>query len=156
MGIEIERKFLIDFKKIDLYDKKIEIKQGYILNSPEKVVRIRVADKDAFLTIKGKNEGASRPEFEYEIPYDNAIELLKFTDDRIIEKTRYILKINNDIWEIDKFHGKNEGLVVAEIEIPSEDYDIELPEWILKEVTSDTKYYNNNLIIHPYSTWDNV
>jgi len=156
MGIEIERKFLIDFKKIESYDKKIEIKQGYILNSPEKVVRIRVADTHAFLTIKGKNNGASRPEFEYEIPYDDAIELLKFANDNIIEKTRYILKINNDTWEIDKFHGKNEGLVVAEIEIPSEDYKIELPKWVLKEVTSDAKYYNNNLINCPYSTWDIV
>ena len=153
MGVEIERKFLVDFEAIENYDEEFYIKQGYILNSPEKVVRVRVTDTKSYITIKGKNIGATRPEFEYEIPYKDATEMLDTMCSSIIEKTRHIFHIFGDIWEIDEFHGENEGLVVAEVEIPSEDYDLRLPNWIKQEVTDEAKYYNNNLVENPFSKW---
>jgi len=153
MGLEIERKFLIDFKKIQDFDDKIYIKQGYILNLEEKVVRVRVTNDKCFLTIKGKNTGMTRPEFEYEIPKDEAEQILNTMCSDILEKTRYIFYIFGDTWEIDEFHGDNDGLVVAEVEVPSEDYKVTLPKWVVKEVTDDPKYYNNNLIKNPYKNW---
>jgi len=154
MGIEIERKFLIDFEAVKSqgFDESFYIKQGYILNSREKVVRVRVTDNKSYLTIKGKNDGASRPEFEYEIPKSDAEGMLKMCSD-ILEKTRHIFHIFGDVWEIDEFHGDNEGLVVAECEIPSKDYDLTLPKWVKEEVTDKTQYYNNNLSINPFKEW---
>jgi len=156
MGKEIERKFLIDFTIFnkDDFNNKFYIKQGYILNSKEKVVRIRVTGKECFLTIKGQNDGAERPEFEYSIPKEDAKEMLDTMCDDIIEKTRHIFHIFGDIWEIDVFHGENKGLIVAEVEIPTKDYELKLPKWIIKEVTDDPRYYNNNLIKNPFSTWN--
>ena len=155
MGIEIERKFLIDFNKIKDFDDKYYIKQGYILNSKEKVVRVRVTDNKCFLTIKGQNIGMTRPEFEYEIPRYEAEQMLDTMCSDVLEKTRYIFSIFCDVWEIDEFHGDNKGLIVAEVEVPSEDYNLTLPKWIVEEVTNDTKYYNNNLIKNPYKDWRN-
>ena len=153
MGLEIERKFLVDFNSIENINKSIYIKQGYILNSPEKVVRVRLSDEACYLTIKGENSGMSRPEFEYEIPRDEAEYLLDNMCLDIIEKTRHIVCIFGDMWEIDEFHGSNDGLIVAEVEIPSEEYDLSLPKWILEEVTDDARYYNSNLAITPYKEW---
>ena len=155
MGIEIERKFLIDFSAFDgqNFDSSFEIKQGYILNSPEKVVRVRVSDDKCYLTIKGENTGMSRPEFEYEIPRYEAEQMINTMCESIVEKTRNIFHIFGDVWEIDVFHGDNDGLVVAEVEIPSEDYELRLPKWVIKEVTDDVKYYNNSLISCPYKDW---
>lgn len=153
MGIEIERKFLINFDAINHVEDEICIQQGYILNTPEKVVRVRMTDQKSFITIKGKNVGPSRPEFEYEIPEADAMDMLDNMCDSVIVKTRFIFSIFGDVWEIDIFDGDNEGLIVAEVEIPSEDYDLRLPKWVLKDVTDDPKYYNNNLITNPYKNW---
>ena len=155
MGVEIERKFLIDFSFFDEqdFDSKLEIRQGYILNSVEKVVRVRVSDDKCYLTIKGENSGMSRPEFEYEIPRYEAEQMIDTMCSTIIEKTRNIFFVHGDKWEIDVFRGDNDGLIVAEVEIPSEDYHLRLPKWVIKEVTDDVRYYNNSLISCPYKDW---
>jgi len=159
MGIEIERKFLVktdilkDLIENNFFNNKITIKQGYILNSKEKVVRIRITNDKSYITIKGQNKGLSRPEYEYEIPKIDSEEMINTLCSNIIEKTRYVWKNNGNIWEVDIFHGDNEGLILAEVEIPSEDYYIELPNWIDKDVSNDIKYYNNNLIENPYKDW---
>jgi len=153
MGVEIERKFLVDFDSITDFNGIEYMKQGYIYNSKEKVVRVRKTDKVSYITVKGQNIGASRPEFEYEIPHLDADNMLDTLCDNVIEKTRHYFHIFGDIWEIDVFHGDNEGLIVAEVEIPSEDYDLRLPNWVIKEVTDDTKYYNSNLALTPFIKW---
>jgi len=154
MGIEIERKFLVKHSKLPIVaNEEIYIKQGYILNSKEKVVRIRVTNNSAFITIKGQNNGISRQEFEYSIPYNEGIELLENMCNDIIEKTRYICNINDTTWEIDFFHGDNEGLIIAEVELINESETFSRPEWLGEEVSNDVKYYNNNLISNPYKNW---
>ena len=159
MGVEIERKFLIDLDYMKMFveekefDSKFNIKQGYILNSKEKVVRIRITDCECYLTIKGQNTGMTRPEYEYEIPREDAENMLNTMCTDILEKTRYIWHGFGDVWEIDEFHGDNEGLIVAELEVPSENYNPTLPKWINEEVTDDPRYYNNNLIKKPYKDW---
>jgi len=159
MGIEIERKFLVDLKAINIFienkifDNKITIKQGYILNSKEKVVRIRITNDKSYITVKGQNKGLIRPEYEYEIPKVDAEEMINTLCSNIIEKTRYVWKDNGNTWEIDEFHGHNRGLIMAEVEIPSEDYYVELPNWIDKEVSDDDRYYNSNLITNPFRNW---
>jgi CYTH domain-containing protein len=127
--------------------------QVYLVILPDKVVRVRIADDKAFLTIKGNLKGITRDEFEYPIPVDDAKELLKMGGEYRVEKTRYIQEIDGKKWEIDVFHGKNSGLVVAEIELRSESEKIELPEWIIREVSSDERYFNFNLATKPYTTW---
>ena len=155
MGIEIKRKFLVKMKKGPMIsNRKYEITQGYILNLPEKVIRIRIFDNStAYITIKGKNENMTRPEYEYNIPCAEGAELIKVMCTDIITKTRYICNVKNSKWEVDFFHGDNEGLIVAEIELKDEDDPIDYPEWIGKEVTGKKKYYNNNLIKNPYKDW---
>ena len=154
MGIEIERKFLIDKSKIGTLQNGYQIKQGYIQTVDHTTVRVRIRDKDAFLTIKGKSEGATRLEFEYPIPLNDATEMLKnLCSTSVIDKTRYLVKHEGHIWEVDIFKGNNKGLVVAEIELKSENEVFTLPIWVTKEVTDDTRYFNSNLIEHPYSDW---
>ena len=154
MGIEIERKFLIDKSKIGTLQNGYQIKQGYIQTVDHTTVRVRIRDKDAFLTIKGKSEGATRLEFEYPIPLNDATEMLKnLCSTSVIDKTRYLVKHEGHIWEVDIFKGNNKGLVVAEIELKSENEVFTLPTWVTKEVTEDTRYFNSNLIEHPYSDW---
>ena len=137
-----------------LFERRYDITQGYILNSKEKVVRIRlVNDRDAIITIKGQNIGMSRPEFEYSIPFHEGDEMMKTMCSDVISKTRYICMEQQSRWEVDFFHGDNEGLIVAEIELNSEDEKINYPDWIGKEVTDKKKYYNNNLITNPYKNW---
>jgi len=154
MGIEIERKFLIDIDKIDTLKNGYQIKQGYIQTADHTTVRIRIRDKEAFLTIKSKNTGISRLEFEYPIPLHDANDILNnLCQTSFIDKTRYLIKHEDHLWEIDVFEGSNKGLIVAEIELESEDEAFTLPDWVTKEVTNDTRYFNSNLIEHPYSKW---
>jgi len=154
MGIEIERKFLIDRDKIGTLENGHQIKQGYIQTIDHTTVRVRIRDKDAFLTIKGKSKGATRLEFEYPIPLNDANEMLKkLCSTSVIDKTRYLVKHEEHVWEVDIFKGSNQGLIVAEIELESEDETFTLPNWITKEVTDDKRYFNSNLIEHPYLNW---
>ena len=157
MGIEIERKYLI---KKDLWatiekGKGIYYKQGYLLTDPNKTIRVRISDTNAFLTIKGSSKGASRPEFEYEIPLKDAQELLDSFSISSISKIRYEVEYAGKIWEVDEFLEDNQGLIVAEIELESETERFKVPEWIGKEVTEDIKYYNSNLSLKPFNTWKN-
>lgn len=156
MAIEIERKYLIDLEKLGILKNGNKIKQGYITTNKDAVVRVRVKNNKGYLTIKGSNIGVSRLEFEYEIPLVEANEILdKLCQKPIIDKTRYIIDIHNHIWEVDIFHGDNEGLVIAEVELKDENEHIEFPLWIKEEVTGDIKYYNSNLMKYPYSQWKN-
>ena len=155
MALEIERKFLVDLSKVDL-SKAIaqkNIKQGYLVNSKEQVIRVRLVDnKEAYLTIKGSTNNITRSEFEFSINYQEADNLFS-TIEESISKTRYIFDINGSIWELDIFHDNNKGLVIAEIELSSEDQKFEKPDWILEEVSLDYKYFNNNLLKNPYNKW---
>tara|TARA_B100000214_G_scaffold370732_1_gene345868 strand:+ start:745 stop:1218 length:474 start_codon:yes stop_codon:yes gene_type:complete len=154
MAIEIERKFLVKTIPVNKIKKSKIIKQGYLVNSKEKVVRIRTKGSDHYLTIKGNTIGLSRLEFEYSIPEQDAKEIFEhLCKSKIIEKTRHYVNHKNHIWEIDEFHGKNQGLVVAEIELSSEKEIFDLPEWIGDEVTQDPRYYNMNLNEYPYLDW---
>lgn len=153
MSIEIERKFLVDTSKLPPLTNGIKISQGYLLaHSPS--IRIRIANDKAFLTIKGKpTNSISRSEFEYEIPLNDGIELLKECKELIISKTRYEIIHEKHLWELDVFEEENSGLIVAEIELTSEDESFALPSWVTSEVSNDTRYTNANLISHPYSKW---
>jgi CYTH domain-containing protein len=156
MGKEIERKYLVHHDKWKRITKPHgqHFKQGYILISPEKTIRIRLSDMHGFITIKGKTTGASRPEYEYEIPLSDAKELLDNFCIGSLSKTRYKIKYKNNFWEVDEFAGDNAGLLIAEIELKSEDDLFDIPEWVEKEVTGDIKYYNANLIMNPYKNWE--
>jgi adenylate cyclase len=129
-------------------------RQGYLCRSDEKVVRIRLAGDKAFITIKGASSGYSRDEFEYEITTDDARQMLdKFCEKPLIEKTRRIIPLSDKTWIVDEFEGENEGLIVAEVELLFSDEPFEIPVWIGHEVTGDPRYYNSNLVIHPYKDW---
>jgi adenylate cyclase len=145
MGVEIERKFLIIKDKLPTLKNGINIRQAYIANSPERNVRVRTKGEKAFLTIKTKGKGIRRKEFEYEIPYTDAEELFKICEGKIIDKTRYELHLDGLLWELDVFHGVHQGLILAEVELESEDQQIEIPNWIGQEVSTDPRYYNASL-----------
>ena len=154
--IEIERKFLVTskaFKTQASAEKKIS--QGYLNSDPERTVRIRIANDQGFLTIKGKgNEsGMSRFEWEKEIPVDEARALLALSEKGAIDKTRFEIKVGNHTYEVDEFYGENEGLVIAEIELSSENEAFEKPEWLGEEVTNDERYYNAYLSKNPFTYW---
>ena len=154
MAIEIERKFLV--KRIPHVEIKYshKIRQGYIAKNKERVIRIRQKNNEYFITIKGNKIGISRFEFEYTIPRDDAEILLEnFCQNKLIEKTRHYIENKGHIWELDVFHGNNEGLVVAEIELNSEKESFSIPDWIYTEITDQEKYYNMNLVNNPYSNW---
>ena len=154
MAIEIERKYLVKSPPLHLAEKRLHIKQGYIVNDQKQVIRVREKGDEYFLTIKGNQIGISRLEYDFPISKKDANELISnFCRDTIIEKTRYYLRFKDHIWEIDEFHKKNQGLVVAEIELNSENENFELPSWVEKEVTSEKKYYNMNLATNPYNNW---
>jgi adenylate cyclase len=154
MGIEIERKFLIDRDKLGTLKNGYQIKQGYIQTVDHTTVRVRIRDKEAFLTIKGKSEGTSRLEFEYPIPLHDANDMLNnLCQKSFIDKTRHLVKHEGHVWEVDIFKGSNEGLVVAEVELTNENENFSLPNWVTKEVTDDIRYFNSNLIENPYLTW---
>lgn len=149
---EIERKFLVDINKWQPIDKGTHILQFYLSDNP--TVRIRIAGIKGFITIKGEIKNITRPEFEYEIPVDDALDMIKMSIYIPIEKTRYNIKHNGLNWTIDVFEGKNDGLVLAEIEMESEDQIISLPDWVIKDVSDDRKYYNSNLSEHPFKEWN--
>ncbi|MGC9150259.1 MAG: CYTH domain-containing protein [Microbacter sp.] len=154
MPFEIERKFLIiaDYKPYVVGSKKI--RQGYLCTDPNRTVRIRMQDDQAFLTVKGKpsQSGISKFEWETTIPFDDASTLLQLCD-VVIEKTRYLVPQGDLMFEIDEFHGVNEGLVIAEIELPAEETPFEHPHWLGREVTGDVRFYNAYLAQHPYCHW---
>ena len=155
MPREIERKFLL---KNDNWRKAAEpgipYRQGYLCMEPERSVRVRVAGDRAFLTIKGKSEGAGRDEFEYPIPKEDAEHLLgDLCVKPLIEKTRYIVRDERLKWEIDEFGGENRGLVFVEVELKDEGEKIAKPDWVGEEVTGDPRYYNLNLVMNAYSKW---
>ena len=146
MATEIEHKYLVNS---DDYKQQAccwsEIKQGFLSRDPERTVRVRIYDNKGYITIKGLGEGAAHPEFEYEIPLDDAQQLMSLCEPPVIEKTRYIVMHEGNRWEIDEFHGSLQGLVLAELEIPDVDYSYSLPTFIGQEVTGDRRYYNSQL-----------
>jgi CYTH domain-containing protein len=156
MSLEIERKFLIrNFSfKTESFKKKY-IKQGYLNTDKNRTVRVRVSDTTAFLTIKGKSntKGTTRFEWEKEIPLSEAEELLVLCEPSIIEKYRYLIKRGTHTFEVDEFLGDNLGLIIAEIELTSENETYEKPSWLAKEVTGELKYYNSNLSKFPFKDW---
>lgn len=153
MGKEIERKFLVvndDWLKGA--KGKLYI-QGYLSTASGRTVRVRVANDTGFLTIKGKAQGISRAEYEYEIPLKDATELMELCEQPVIEKIRYKVDYAGHTWEVDVFSKDNAGLVVAEVELKSEDEKVKLPSWIGKEVSDDKRYSNSNLTKDPYKNW---
>lgn len=155
MGIEIERKFLVNHAQWEQLEKPSGefYRQGYLLTDPKKTIRVRQTSDKGFLTIKGVSVGATRVEYEYEIPYQEAEELLNQFAVSELSKVRYNISMGNHIWEVDVFSGKNQGLIVAEIELKSEEETFDLPNWIDVEVTGEEKYYNSNLTQNPYENW---
>lgn len=155
MALEIERKFLVkgDFRQ-EAYTKE-EVVQGYLSSVPARVVRVRIKGQKAYITIKGEgNEtGISRFEWEKEIPVDDARELLKLCEPGIIDKIRYYIRSGSHTFEVDEFHGENEGLIIAEIELSNESESYIRPDWLGKEVTGENRYYNASLVKHPYTKW---
>ncbi len=151
MGTEIERKFLVKSDSYKDISTPHKISQGYICSESDRVVRVRVKDEKAFITIKNKTIGFSRDEWEYEIPLSDGLSMLRnVCQQPIIEKTRYVSQYGNHTWEVDEFHGENKGLIVAEIELASEDEQFEVPDFIDTEVTNDARYYNAMLFKVPY------
>jgi len=153
MGKEIERKYLLVGDAWKSLGEGTLYRQGYLNSTKERVVRVRTMGPKAALTIKGISVGATRLEFEYEIPFDDCEQLLELCEQPLIEKTRYKIEAGGLVWEVDEFHGVNEGLVVAECELESEDQAIDKPDWVGEEVTGDPRYFNSNLIANPYTTW---
>ncbi|MDP7100613.1 MAG: CYTH domain-containing protein [Rhodospirillales bacterium] len=154
MAQEIERKFLITGEAWRELAKGTAYRQGYLSTVKERTVRVRTIDDKGFLTIKGITVGATRAEYEYEIPAGDANEMLDdLCEQPIIEKKRYKVPLDGFIWEIDEFGGVNEGLIVAEIELESEDQEFNKPDWIGDEVSGDPRYFNSNLIANPFTTW---
>jgi len=156
MAQEIERKFLVlnDSFKNESF-KQTRITQGYLSSLPERTVRIRVKGEKGYITIKGigNESGATRYEWEKEIPVHEVMELMKIAEPGVIDKTRYQVKKGNHTFEVDEFYGENLGLIVAEIELQDEVESFEKPEWLGEEVTGDAKYYNSMLMKNPYTKW---
>jgi len=155
MPQEIERKFLVmdGFKQFAFTYSRVT--QGYLSSVPERIVRVRINGEKGFITIKGVSNlsGMSRYEWEKEIPVDEARELLSLCEQGIIDKTRYLVQVGKFTFEVDEFYGENEGLVIAEIELSSEEELFEIPLWLGKEVTGDKRYYNSKLAKNPFSNW---
>ena len=155
MAIEIEHKFLLlndDWRKLVI--KSVIFKQGYLNSLPTSSIRVRVSNNTAWLNIKSATIGNQRNEYEYEIPLNDANEIIELLCCKpVIEKTRHYIIFENHTWEIDEFHGENQGLIVAEIELETIDTKFIRPAWIGDEVTQDLRYYNNNLAHTPYCKW---
>ena len=152
MAKEIERKFLV---KDDTWRnaKGTRIRQGFLSRVKERTVRVRTKEDKGYLTIKGIAVGATRMEFEYEIPRKDAEILLDICEQPLIEKNRYTIEHAGFVWEVDEFFGENLGLIVAEVELASEDQAFTKPDWVGEEVTADPRYFNSNLIKNPYTSW---
>lgn len=155
MGKETERKFLVkgDFKPFA--SKQTRIVQGYLSSVPERTVRVRIKGDKGYITIKGIGNvsGASRFEWEKEVPVNEVNDLLKICEPGVIDKTRYLVKAGPHTFEVDEFYGENQGLVLAEIELRSESEAFEKPAWLGQEVTGDTRYYNSMLMKNPFTRW---
>ncbi len=154
--LEIERKFLVlseDYKNVAF--KRTKVIQGYLNSHKERTVRIRIQGNDAFITVKGisNTEGTARLEWEKDIPVTEAESLLKLCEPNLIKKNRYEVKTGKHVFEVDEFYGENQGLVVAEIELTSENEEFTKPDWLGKEVTGDVRYYNSLLSKTPYRNW---
>ena len=154
MAQEIERKFLVSGDAWRNLAEPIHYRQGYLSTQKDRIVRVRIVGEKGYLTIKGLTHLATRLEYEYEIPYTEAVEILeKLCEQPIIEKKRYTVCYRGHYWEIDEFEGVNKGLILAEEELSHPDESIEIPDWIGEEVTGDPKYFNSNLVKHPYTIW---
>ena len=154
MGQEIERKFLIKNDSWRGQDAGKHYRQGYLSTVKERTVRVRTAGDKAFFTVKGITVGASRSEYEYEIPVTDANEMLDRLCQRpLIEKTRYRISHTGLVWEVDEFEGENRGLITAEVEVKDEHQSVTLPGWVGQEVTGDPRYFNANLVAKPFTTW---
>lgn len=155
MAQEIERKFLVkgDFRPYVIQSTRIV--QGYLSSVPERTVRVRIKGNKGFITVKGigSQSGASRFEWEKEISVEEADALLKICEPGVIDKVRHVIKNGDLAFEVDEFHGENEGLILAEIELPSEDTPFDKPDWLGEEVTGDPRYYNSMLMKNPYTRW---
>jgi len=154
MAVEIERKFLVDTIPQNKISRSKMVKQGYMVNDERQVVRVRSIDHDHFLTIKSTTKGLSRLEFEYAIPEEDARDMFEhLCASSFIEKTRHYIEHQGHLWEVDEFQGKNQGLILAEIELKSENETFQRPDWIGDEVSHDPRYYNMNLTTNPYENW---
>lgn len=154
MGVEIERKFLVRGEEWKSLGEGVLLRQGYLSSQPERIVRVRIEGDRAVMTIKGRSVGVSRGEWEYPLPMEDAQVFLDQLCERpIIEKHRYRIAHEGMTWEVDEFMGENAGLVVAEIELESEEQVFAMPDWVGEEVTQDARYFNSNLLRHPYSRW---
>ncbi len=153
MPQEIERKFLVRRELWSPPDGGTLYRQGYLSSDPCRTVRVRIAADRAYLTVKGATRGISRPEFEYPIPTADAVQLLDLCPPPWVEKTRYRVRVGAHTWEVDDFHGENEGLLLAEVELASPGDELELPPWVEREVSGDPRYYNASLARNPYRNW---
>lgn len=154
MGKEIERKYRVDTEAWKPQEKGIHFKQGYLNSAKERVVRVRIEGSVAKLTLKGITTGVTRAEYEYPLPLADAEVILdQLCEQPLIDKHRHKEVHGGKTWEIDVFHGDNEGLVVAEVELGSEDEAVELPPWAVEEVSADPRYFNSNLLKHPFKRW---
>jgi adenylate cyclase len=152
MAIEIERKFLVTSNGWRI-NEPVQIRQGYLNRDPDRTVRVRTAGNQAWITVKGRTTGSVRSEFEYPIPLNDADALLLLCERPLLEKRRYHFEHDGRTWEVDEFLGENEGLVVAEIELDTPDAEFSMPSWIGVEVTHDSRYFNSNLSVSPFTTW---
>jgi adenylate cyclase len=153
LGKEIERKYLVRGEAWRELAPGLRYRQGYLSTVKERTVRVRTVGDHGYLTVKGVTIGATRREFEYEIPGGDAVSLLELCEQPLVEKVRYRIPFGGLTWEVDEFEGVNRGLIVAECELSSEDQRIDLPPWIGEEVTGDPRYFNSNLIANPFTTW---
>lgn len=154
MSLEIERKFLVKGEQWKSLATSVLLKQGYLSSHPDRTVRVRIEGDTAMLTIKGRTKGMTRNEWEYAIPVQDAMALLDMLCEKpVIEKYRYRIPFGGLIWEVDEFLGENDGLIVAEVELNSEQQEVIKPDWVAEEVTHDSRYFNANLLQNPYSNW---
>jgi len=154
VAAEIERKFLVSSDDWHDGSPGVRMAQGYLTLDPDRCVRVRLAGENAWLTVKGRTLGITRGEFEYPIPPEDARTLLDMCLPSEIDKTRHRIASGGHIWEVDVFHGANDGLVIAEVELADEEEAIEPPPWLGEEVSADARYYNANLARHPFGLWD--
>ena len=153
MPLEIERKFLVISEDYQQNSKSVYIKQAYLSAVENMAIRVRIEKNQATINIKSKKSERVNHEFEYIIPMDEAISLIKMSPYPIIEKTRHVVEYEGNAWEVDKFHADNDGLTVAEIELDNENEEFVMPPWLGEEVTADYRYLNSNLAVNPFSKW---
>lgn len=151
--LEIERKFLVDASQWHPTTSGEKLIQGYLSTDKDRVVRVRVKGEKAFLTIKGRSEGITRTEMEYEIPVNDALVLLEMCLDNPVVKIRYKEELDGKIWEIDVFEEQNTGLLLAEVELENENEKVKIPSWAVDEVSTDERYFNAYLSKHPFTRW---